>query len=441
MVAITSCSNDDNVPRQLEMSEYWMMPSTDFGSNLKSVATTEAARGFSVSQNGNKLSLLQTVESVPFAWEYVGDADGNYRYAKCMLANGFADQLKAYLIGKGYAEQADYSFNASYTVLVNQASKLFVSIYSGTGSAKAGNDYFLFGPYDESLYSWTRLGTLKSDLGMLTPLLGYGCNAELIKDYEARAGHIVHKNTDEAKGFYFYETKDAMFPAVAYWLDEETKTKLVETRLYFDSNKMPESSRIIEMLGKLGYHYTYSIDGTDESQIFFDYDAKKTIYVAYSKPENYEGTFLPCIKFTEVNMENNLPPLSVDFPWLPTNVYQMSIDEAIKWVEGQSWYAGREADYFDVWPMFKTKYPEFPYVVLMDDEGFYASGIVFAETSLVLRALSIRETITGKYGCVYKEGSSLYPTFINNDAEVPYEFQYVYDEGMWGYPALIVEPQ
>lgn len=437
LVGFTSCDSDNEDPKTPEFSEYWMMPNSDFGTNLSAVAATETARGFAVSQNGNKLNLSQTVQNVPFTWEYVGDAENRYRYAKCALANGLATQLKSYLTGKmGYSENASYSSNPDYTVLVNNTSKLFVTICSN-----ADGEHFLFGPYDETVYSWTRLGLLKSDMGMITPLLGYGSDAELIKNYEARAGHILHKNTDESKGFYFFETNDDMFPAVAYWLDEKTKTKLEEARLYFDGSNMPTSTQIIEMLGKMGYHYTYSLDGTDESQIFFDYESKKTIYVAYSKPEEHEGTFLPCIKFTNVNMENNLPPLEVDFPWLPTNVYQMSIEDAFKWIEAQSWYSNREEDYLGAFPMFKTKYPEFPYVVLMDDEGYYAAGIVFAETALVLRALSIRETITSKYGCVYKEGSSLYPTFLNNDAEVPYEFQYIYDDGMWGYPALVVEPQ
>lgn len=438
LVGFSSCSKDDDeTPRIPDISEYWVMPSTNFGTSLSSIATAETARGFVVSPVDNKLSLTKTIENVPFAWEYIGDAEGNYRYAKCKLANDFTAKLKSYLTGKmGYSEASNYSSNSDYVVLVNNSSGLFVTICSDSTG-----DYFLFGPYDESLYSWTRLGTLKSELGTITPLLGYGCDAELIKNYEARAGHIVHKNTDASKGFYFYETNDKMFPAVAYWLDEETKTQLVEARLYYDSNNMPTSTEVIAMLEKMGYHYTYSLDSEDESQIFFDYESKKTIYVAYSKPDGYEGTFLPCIKFTNVNMENNLPPLEVDFPWLPTNVYGMTIDDAVKWVQAQSWCDSRESDYFDIWPMFKTKYPEFPYVVLMDDEGYYAAGIVFAETTLVLRALSIRKTIENDYGCVYKEGSSLYPTFINNDAEVPYEFQYVYDAGMWGYPALIVEPQ
>lgn len=439
LVGFSSCSSDEDAPRVPDISEYWVMPSTDFGASLSTIATAEAARGFEVSQTGNKLDLTKTVENVPFVWEYIGDAEGNYRYAKCALTNDFVSKLKSYLISKlGYSEAADYSSNSDYTVLVNSSNQLFVTIYNG---ATEGGAYFLFGPYDESLYSWTRLGTLKSDLGMITPLLGYGCDAELIKNYEARAGHIVHKNTDESKGFYFYETNDEMFPAVAYWLDEETKTQLEEARLYFDSSNMPTVDQVVEMLEKMGYHYTYSLDPTDDSQIFFDYESKKTIYVAYSKPDGHEGTFLPCIKFTNVNMENNLPPYEVDFPWLPTNVYGMTIEQAVAWVESQSWYESREADYFDIWPMFKTKYPEFPYVVLMDDEGSYAAGIVFAETSLVLRALSIRKAIENDYGCVYKEGSSLYPTFINNNAPVPYEFQYIYDAGMWGYPALVIEPQ
>lgn len=433
LVGFTSCDSDDD-KKALDFGDYWVMPSTEFGQSLSNIAGSEEARGFTVVLADNKLSLERTIEKVPFSWQYVGDADGNYRYAKCMLAAGQAEELKSHLTGKlGYAQADEYTANSDYTVLVNKQSNLFVTICNG--------EYFLFGPYDESLYSWTRLGLLKSEMGMITPLLGYGCDAELIKNYEARAGHTVHGNTDESRGFYFFETNDEMFPAVAYWLDEQTQTQLVEARLYFDGSNMPSADKVTEMLGNMGYRYTYSLDRDDDSQIFFDYDSKKTIYLSYTKPDDFEGTFLPCIKFTNVNMENNIPPLSVDFPWLPTDVYQMSIDEAVKWVESQSWYSSRESDYFDIWPMFKTNYPEFPYVVLMDDEGEYAAGIVFAETSLVLRALSIRDTITGKYGCTYKEGSSLYPTFINNDAEVPFEFQYIYDAGMWGYPALVVEPQ
>ncbi len=413
------------------------MPSTDFGASLSDVSAAENARGFTVTQNGNQLDLNRTIEKVPFKWQYIGDEDGKYRYANCELPNELTEQLQAHLTSKlGYTMETKYSADDNYVVLVNQASKLFVTICKDSES-----DYFLFGPYNEELYSWTRLGMLNDELGMITPLLGYGCDAQLIKNYEARAGHIVHKNTDESKGFYFYETNDKMYPAVAYWMDEATKTQLVEARLYFDPNNKPSVQDVTAMLGKMGYRYTYSLDSNDDSQIFFDYEKKKTLYVAYEKPEGHEGSFLPCIKFTNVNMENNLPPLSVEFLWLPTEVYQKTIQEVLTWAQAQPWYDSRDSDYLNVWPMIKTKYPEFPYVVLMEDEGYYAAGIVFAETSLVLRALSIRDTITGKYGCTYKEGSSLYPTFINNNAEVPYEFQFVYDAGMWGYPALVVEPQ
>ena len=278
---------------------------------------------------------------------------------------------------------------------------------------------------------------------MLLPFLGYGADVTLLKHYAARAGYTEHKNTDESRGFYFYETHNDTYPAVAYWFDEETKTQLVEARLYFDGSNMPSIADVKAAMKDIGYDYTYSLDPNDESQIFFDYENKKTIYVAYDKPEGYEGTFLPCIKFTNVTVENNIPPKEVNFPWLPIKVYDMTIDEAIAWVQSQSWCGERDADYFGIWPMFKTNIPEFPLIVLMDDDGTYAAGIVFAETSLVLRALSIRDTIENVYKCVYKEGSSLYPTFLSTDTslEVPYEFQYIYDAGMWGYPALVVEPQ
>ena len=432
---MVSC-NKDEAPKVPVLSDYWTMPSTDFGKPLVAISSAEQAKGASVTNAGvQKIKVSRTIDDIPFTWEYFGDPSGEYRFAKCLLPDGIIiAELTSHLISLGYSEVSDYSKDATVKVMVNNTEKLFVTIC--TSSTKAlGDDYFLFGPIDESIYSWTRMSDLKSQVGMITPLMGYYARPELIKNFAQRMGYTVHKNTDESKGFYFYETGDTMFPALAFWLDEEYNEYLVEARLYFDSSNKPSVSDLTDMLKEMGYHYTYSLDPEDDSQIFFDYENKKTIYVAY------DAQTLPCIKFTPDDLENNLPPLKVDFPWLPTEVYQKTTQEVVDWVKKQSWYESQEEDYLDVWPMFKTKYPEFPYVVILDDNGDYGAGIIFAETSLALRALSIRETITGTYGCVYKEGSALYPTFLNNDATVPYEFQYVFDAGMWGYPALIIEPQ
>ena len=93
----------DNSTTPSVTEENFELPAADFTKTLTELKATEEAKGFTATQpNSGKLILEKTVNGKTVHWEYNGNGQGVYMYAKSTLETNKIDAFKAFLRKQGY---------------------------------------------------------------------------------------------------------------------------------------------------------------------------------------------------------------------------------------------------------------------------------------------------------------------------------------------------
>jgi hypothetical protein len=406
----------DNSTTPSVTEENFELPAADFTKNLTELKATEEAKGFTATQpNSGKLILEKTVNGKTVHWEYNGNGQGVYMYAKSTLETNKIDAFKAFLRKQAYELETKASLNNDVKVYVNKTAKTVVFI-NNTGN---GAEYF-FGPHDDSFTSWTRISFLTDETtGAWTPFYGKGATVELMQLFEKRMNHTL--NTEKSKpenGVYVYNTGETRWKSVKYWFDVYTKNSLEEASLFVDAQNVPTPKEITNYLKETNYIYTGMYD-PEGDVIYYNYDQKSVCYVKMQDKTQGKTEYLPQMHYAYSDLTGKVPPLTVNFPMPLTEFGKKTLDEVVAEYRKLPYYKSEEK--IDLGIVVNTDSEDFPKILLMDDGGKYAAALVITFNNLTARSPYIVDLLQ-KNGYVNKEGVSALPTFINSQNNVMAQF-------------------
>lgn len=399
--------------------ENFELPSVDFAKTLTDLKAAEKARGFSVNEpNSSKLILEKTVDGEKVHWEYNGNGQGVYMYAKCLLKSEKVDAFKAFLRKQGYELETGASLNDEVKVYVNKTAKVVVYI----NKVENGAEYY-FGAYDESYSSWTRVSLLKDNAsGTWLPYYGRGGSVELMQLFEKRMNHKLNaERSKPASGIYVYDTGDARWPSVKYWFDVYTKNSLEETSLFVNPSNLPTPEQVTTYLKSLNHIYT-GMNDLEGDIIYYNYDDKAACFVKMQDKTEGKTEFMPQMHYAYADLSKQVPPLKVDFPMPIVTFGKNTVAEIAAEYRKQSYYKSEET--IDLGIVINTTSEDFPKILLLEDGGKYVAAMVITFSNLTARSPYIVELLQ-KNGYENRVGVSALPTFINKENNVMVQFDLV----------------
>lgn len=396
--------------------ETFELPAADFTKTISELKAAEQARGFSVNQpNSGKLILEKTVNGQTYHWEYNGNGQGVYMYAKCLIVSEKIDAFKAFLRKQGYELEVGASLNDDVKVYLNKTAKTIVYINKG----ESGSEYF-FGAYDESFNSWTRVSFLKDNATeMWLPFYGRGATVELMQLFEKRMNHKLNvEKSKPANGIYVYDTGNTRWPNVKYWFDVYTKNSLEEASIFVDAHNVPTPEQVTTYLK--AYNHTYTgMNDSEGDVIYYNYDEKSACFVKMQDKTGGKKEYLPQMHYAYTNLSNQLPPLTVDFPMPIVTFGTKTLEEIAAEYRKLSYYKSEETNELGI--VINTTSEDFPKILLLEDGGKYYAAMVITFNALTARSPYIVDLLK-KNGYENKEGVSALPTFVNKENNVMVQF-------------------
>ncbi|GAB6975967.1 hypothetical protein [Prevotella falsenii] len=396
--------------------ETFELPVADFTKTLSDLKPEEEARGFSVNQpNSTKLVLEKTADGQTYHWEYNGNGQGVYMYAKCLIASEKIDAFKAFLRKQGYELEVGASMNDDVKVYVNKTAKTVVYINKEGSRA----EYF-FGAYDESFTSWTRVSFLNDNTtATWLPFYGRGATVELMQLFEKRMNHKL--NAEKSKpdnGVYVYDTGETRWPSVKYWFDVHTKNSLEEASIFVDVNNIPTPEQVTTYLKTSNHIYT-GMNDSEGDVIYYNYDQKSACFVKMEDKTGGKTEYLPQMHYAYADLSKQLPPLTVDFPMPIVTFGTKTLEEITAEYRKQSYYKSEET--IDLGIVINTTSEDFPKILLLEDGGKYCAAMVITFNNLTARSPYIVDLLQ-KNGYENAVGVSALPTFINKQNNVMVQF-------------------
>ena len=413
---VSSCSEDNSKPEPLATMT---LPSTEFGRSMGELQRSEEQRGFTVVETDSiHLTLTKTESDAELKYIYSFDpTTGEYRYAKGKCADDNQLAVLTLQAGKaGYALQASAN---SVTILADGEQN---SIIINTRN----REFFAIPSSGEAL-AWGRFDNLSDaqKAGLIVPYLGKYASLELVELAEQYNGNTLDEaNTKVDRGVYVYNVANNSkgYTKVKYWFDVDTKTKLEEAAIYFEADMRPSTAAVAKYMNYLGLEYTSLTDPRDGSSIYYNYDQQYEAYLLMNKPEDETVEFAPCIQFAFADLSAQVPPATVSLPE-PVVDFSLTLDEAIAQYQTKDFYTGIDEDdpYSFFGAVVTTSSPDFPKIILMEDEGRYIASIMVVDEAKVLRSPSLK-TWFSAHNYTYDESISVLPSYLSADGKVLAQF-------------------
>lgn len=429
----TSCHDDDDpTPETSKIA----MPSTNFGSSIDEIKSSETAKGFTVSETDDShLTAVKTDGGKTISIVYTFDPTSKeYRYAKCSYDSDDQTALVKQLTDDGYKADASSNGVSFYTNTTSNAEIVFDT---------DKKEYFA-APSSLDALAWGRFDYLDAadKAGLIVPYLGKYAPVELVELNEKFHGNTLDtKNSKVDNGVYVFNVaaNDKGYTQIRYWFDVKTKSRLEEAAVYFDADKRPSTSEVTAYMNYLGLQYTAMTDQSDGSSIYFNYDRKFEAYLLMDKPSDESKTFTPNIHFAFTDLTDQLPPANVDMPDLVLDFNTLTLDEAVEQYKKMPYYTGTADDGFggELGIFVKTSSKYFPQFLLMQDNGKYISVVLIPDDVKVLRSPSIKDWLA-KNDYEYDSSASVLPTYVRKDKKVMVQFDM--DGMLTGVPCLAFEP-
>lgn len=420
----TACSDDDdngtsNENTLYELSE--LNPSTSFGSTESEVASSlsSAAVKTNYVDSVRTLQVAYTESEVLDSTKYYFDADGAYKIAVTTLkSSDLAEKVVSSYMAAGYKTAPDSLQNAVGTTLVDAAGTYTVEVRTTT-SGTAKQTRVIVAPIDETTWSFTRRGNLKSDDGFMAPLICVGAQLDVIKLYEEGLGHSYNatKSAPE-RGVFYFDTGDSSYPYMKYWLDLDTNEFLEESALLANvGDTINEDDAGVYVEG-LGYSMVPLLD-PDDGQLYYNKEKKLAVALDVQAPtEDKKDTYEPRIQFYPADLTEYLPYDEIEMIWPIMEFNKYTMDEVVELYKKQSYFEDYYAsdDQMPGVPSIVTNGKDFVKIYLLEDGGKYAGIWMLARNELVIKSPALIKALTDN-GFVRDE-TKAFPTWKNERLDV-----------------------
>lgn len=347
---------------------------------------------------------------------YYFDLDGKYRFAMLELKDfALVQDLKNKALKNGFkAVKLGYTHGADFheEALLNSANNVRLRLYTAASPIQA-TPAILIEPNDETIFAWSRTQPLASnEINMWLPLVAYGAPKLLIDRYEQGMGHSVNaERTNASKQFYAYNTNDARYPLIGYWLDEASGQFLSESAIYVTPEQRGTPQQLFSYLTQFGFEDFHLTDQYGNPNLY--HKAMKAV-AAIDYMEVQGKPFAPRVQFYQEDLSDQLPYEQVDFPKLNFDFGKISEADAFAWYEQQGYKKGLEPNY-QIDAIFVNS-PYFSHIYIWGEKGVYAGITVCAVSPRVLAGNPVKDFLTGLGFSLVK--TSPIPTYHNTAINV-----------------------
>ncbi len=413
MVFVFSClfgckhDNGSNEAKNKEVNI--LFPSASFGKDYETIQSEETKRGFEVTKDENLKTLKATLSSKNLEFTYYFDEKGQYQVAICVLKeNPSLNKFESDLKTLGFVTDDSASKNEKEKVFVNKEKNITLALSIRVVGGEEILSYS-FGVFDDSIFSWTRVSTLKHESGLYIPLIAKGSPVDLMQRFESRLLHTMTSDSKPDSGVYIFDANDQKFPKIKYWFDVKKKAFLEEAAIFVNPDERPTPQQVDAFLTSNSYKLTPLRD-QNNNQIYYNKAVKAVVTVEMNKPKT--GAFEPKIQFYYSDeIENKLPKEIVDMPIPIFEFGKITLDEALEKFKKESYYSSHEANTIMGGYNIITKSEDFPKIWICDDAGKYALACDIAKDAKVINSDDIVTKL--KAADFTEKGKHAIETYIN----------------------------
>ena len=399
------CKHDNNEEEPKEEVINIELPSSNFGESYEVIKDEEVKRGFELTKDEALRTLKATLASKKLDFTYYFDEKGQYQVAVCELPTSsllpkFENGLKAL----GFVVNTSASKNEKEKVFLNEGKKITLSLsVNDRGEAIS----YSFGKLDETVFSWTRVSTLKHESGLYLPLIAKGASLDLMNRFESRLSHSLSSDSKPDKGVYIFDTNEQKFPKIKYWFDVNEKAFLEEVAIFVNVDNRPTPEEVNAFLTTNGFKFTPLVDDV-KNQMYYNKEVKAIAIVEMNKPKT--GVFEPKIQFVYNNIDDKLPKEIVDMPIPILEFGKITLAEALEKFKKESYYVRHETNSMGGYNII-TKSEDFPTIWIDEDAGKYALACDIAKDSKVINSDDI--VVKLKAAGFTEKGPQAIETYIN----------------------------
>lgn len=404
----TACETTNNNAT----TQYWL-PSQRFGSTVDEIKLEVETQGFQTTFDSEKRQLTaKSTKATNLEIIYYFDDKNKYRYAMSKFAN--TEDLNSFVSNiqkEGFALHASASKSPEERVYISTVKNVIIAVSTSIEKGRIALSYS-FGPIDETIFSWTRTQTLSHTSGLWLPLIANGLPLDMVQRFETRLQHTFNRERSKIdKGIYYFNTGNARFPYITYWLDDNTKTYLDEAAIFIDPNNRPTPAEVDNFLTSNGFKLTPLVD-ENNNQVYYNREYKYCAWVGMNKPAE-GGTFTPKIQFYHNNIDDRLPFETVNFPMPVVEFGTLSMEQAIDQYKAKPYYQSHTDDVWRI--IIYTTSKDFPEIWIFEGDGAnvgkYYAAILTATDTRVINSPNIPEILIANG--YEKKNVSILPTYIN----------------------------
>lgn len=327
-----------------EPREHFVLPLAFFGQSQAEIQRLETQRGSTIEVvSPEHLIAFSTFEGRTSKIDYYFENDA-YRVA-CGRLEGEENE-KRFVgaitgIDGGFVKDATASQDATEELFRYTKRKFLLSLTTKTCKGREALTYS-FAPEDETLLSWSRLGTLPEG-ELFFPLIAKNVTLDLVYRYESRLGHTYDAAASiPERAVFNFKTACGLIVGLRYWFDLKTKSKLEESAILFSPNRLPELEKIKLFLEKQGFERTPLTVGGSKDLIFYNKETKYVACVQLEPEKGKENGFVPMIQFYQRDLTDVLPKEIVDFPMPSFDFTTKTLDEIVEVYKKMPYYKGVE---------------------------------------------------------------------------------------------------
>lgn len=440
MLLFTSCFREEQCPK-LNNNETDTQPTLvispleNIGSTSDEVAALEEKRGAQVEKKENCVVATKNIDNKKSEITYYF-VDNKYAYAigQWSSPKGVEDFIAAITTKEGgFKEEAAAAKEEKLFSKSKGNSSLVLSLTTVQYEAGEVGSY-IFGPKDEEFLSIMRTSDL-AEGALLAPLTSEGMPQTFMWRFEKRAQRNLIKDLSKPeKGVFIFDSSNPHIQYVRYWFDSKTQSKLEETGLYFREDNIPSEESIASFLLKNGFaKINLTIEGT---KTVMYYKAKEKCVAMYAiEAAKDEADFKPYLQFGFVDLSDQLPKESVDFPMPSMEFNKVTLEEVVEnYYKKQPYFVSFTPDKENFGGVLKTNSEDFDTMILASDdtsmEGKYLFCFIFAKDQRVISSPAIPKMLLDM-GFKEKKGPAL-PTYENEELGVSCQIDIMAVSGGYG---------
>ena len=415
LLCLFGCKHDKqnvkDVPKEDEVNI--LFPSSNFGGDYIAINDEEAKRGCVLTKNESLKTLKATLASEKVEFTYYFDEKGQYQVAVCELqTNPSLPKFEGKLKTLGFSKDDSASKNEKEKVFINKEKNITLALSVREIGGEETLSYS-FGKFDETIFSWTRVSTLKHESGLYIPLIAKGAPVDLMNRFESRLGHSLASDSKPDKGVYVFNTNEQKFPKIKYWFDVDKKAFLEEAAIFVNPDDRPTPQQVDTFLTTNGYKLTPLVD-PNKNQIYYNREVKAIAIVEMNQPQT--GVFEPKIQFVYNNIDEKLPKEIVDMPIPILEFGKITLDEALEKFKKETYYKSHENNTGMGGYNIITKYEDFPKIWSDQDNGKYALACCIAKDAKVINSDDVVTKL--KAAGFTEKGSPTIETYIDRTRNV-----------------------